>query len=173
MEAKYFDLSEASYGITVRVEWREDYDKNTNQTFITITDLKAKSSKYLGVTYFLDGSISVNGTDIITFNHADEKHYLYWEAKDTFASVRVQKGGVLPPWTSAAISQNKVSIDVNLSGYITNKVWTVKGSEAVELTHTGTVYIDSDLYRATIDNGNSFDLYTPFIDNGTEWKIIS
>jgi hypothetical protein len=180
----YFDLSETSAGITLRVYWQESYDKSTNKSVITITDLQAKSSMWIGISYFLDGIISVNGTEIMAFNHEDLKYYVYWGTKNTFASVRVQKGGVLPPWISAEISHNAdgnktVSIEVNISGYTSTSGvgsgWNVNGSEGVELTHVdwGVIPIDGELYQGYIDNGTGWDLTLPHIDNGSNFELCS
>lgn len=167
-------LSTSNGFFTVRVLWEERYDKGTGKTFIAITDLQATSSEWIGVTYFLDGSISVNGAEVITFNHTEEKHYVYWESKNTFASVGIQKGGAPLPWISADLSRCKnVTIEVNISGYIVNEVWAVEDAEAVELTYTGVVRIDGELYQTFVDTGSGFNLLLPNIDDGSKFELYS
>lgn len=167
-------LSTSNGFFTVRVLWEERYDETSGKTVIAITDLQATSSEWIGVTYFLDGSISVNGAEVITFNHTEEKHFVYWEAKNTFASVRIQNGGAPLPWISADLSQWKnVTIDVDISGYIVDKAWNVEGSESVELTYTGVCTIDGELYQAFVDNGSGFDLLLPHIEDGKKWNLCT
>lgn len=131
----YFDLTGGN-GAMARVYYTENYDVTMNQSTITI-DLQIASSWYYGVTYYLDGSISVGGNVIVTFSSFGGSNNAYIPALNTYVTV----GG--SPWTSGAIDHNTdgsgaVTIDISFKGYTTSggagSGWSVAGSKTVTLT---------------------------------------
>ena len=146
-----FDLVANKAGITLRVFWAETYDETTNKSVITITDIQGKSSLWYGQSYFFDGSIDVEGAEIVTFDRASRAHYVYWGSLNKFESIRAADGYPAPPWESAEILHNAdgsktANITVNISGYTVSgqygSGWTV--SETVEILLTEISVSDPD-----------------------------
>ncbi len=97
------ELTGSKAGITVLLDWVETYNTVTNTSTVTITKMQGKSARWYGISYFLRGSIAINGVDVITFG---ENHYLYWGALNTFTNLRVRRGAKLPPWGTDDINHN-------------------------------------------------------------------
>lgn len=132
----YFDLT-GSYGITLRVNYTENYDAAANTSTLSLS-LQFKSSQYYGIRYYLNGPLSVDGKAIVTFSSVAGTTSVVATALNTFATV---PGG---PWTSGAITHSTdgsksvaVSVDVQgftVSGGVTSG-WRITGSRTVALTN--------------------------------------
>lgn len=131
----YFDLT-GNYGVTARVSYTESFDASGNFSILPI-DLQIASSWYSGVTYYLDGTISINGETIVSMSSAAGSHSVYLQAMNTYAAVSGS------PYTSGKIVHNdngigEATISVNIRGYTTSggagSGWSVSGSKKVVLT---------------------------------------
>ena len=58
--------SSVSWG-TVRVYYSETYEVSTNRSTVTITSIRVKSTNWYGVTYYPDGILKINGTEVASF----------------------------------------------------------------------------------------------------------
>lgn len=135
----YFDIA-GTLGVTARVHYAETYDVLQNTSVLQITALQIKNTEWYGYTYYLDGSISVNGAAVVSPSSVSGNLSVTVDALDTFASA----GGVLaPPWASGQIVHNtdgsrSVTVAVSLRGYTTSgeggSGWRVEGSTTVALT---------------------------------------
>ena len=56
--------------------WSETYDVATNTHVVKIDNIKFKSSNWYGFTYYLTGSIVVNGTTVFSCSSTSGSHYV-------------------------------------------------------------------------------------------------
>lgn len=131
----YFDLS-GNYGVTLRVHWAETYAVETNQSVVSITSLQVMSSWYYGVTYYLDGTISINGSTAFTMSSSGGTNSVTVSALNTFASAGGTFGSV------SGITHNDdgtkaTTITVSVKGYTRDgdagSGWAVNGTQTVTL----------------------------------------
>lgn len=132
----YFDLT-GSNGITMRIHYGETYDVTTNQSVVSITALQVMSSWYYGVTYYLDGTITVDGSTAASMSSSGGTNGVALVALNTWANV----GGTLGSVSSIAHNTDgskSVTIAVSVKGYTTSgsagSGWTVSGSKTIALT---------------------------------------
>lgn len=59
--------SSVSWG-TVRVYYKETYNIESNESDLTITDIKVRSTNWYGITYYPDGIVQVNGVTVLTMD---------------------------------------------------------------------------------------------------------
>ena len=97
-----FELT-GTNGITVQVAWSETYDVGNNTSVISIDSLKAKSSLYENVEYFPNGSISVDGTAVVSFKSSSGTHDVYIDNLNRYYDI---DGSPAAPWKSAAVAHN-------------------------------------------------------------------
>lgn len=97
-----FELT-GTNGITVQVTWSETYDVGNNTSVISIDSLKAKSSLYENVEYFPNGSISVDGTAVVSFKSSSGTHDVYIDNLNRYYDI---DGSPAAPWKSAAVAHN-------------------------------------------------------------------
>lgn len=135
-----FDLSYGNF--TARFTWVEEYDPNAN-TSVVKTNVAVKSS-YWYDTYFLDGTISVDGKTVVEMSSYDGSHSVPVTSTGTFYNVVANGGYSAPPWSSQVITHNldgtkTVSITVEIYGYTLDgscgSGWHMSGSRTIELTH--------------------------------------
>ena len=132
----YFDLT-GSNGITMRIHYGETYDVTTNQSVVSSTALQVMSSWYYGVTYYLDGTITVDGSTAASMSSSGGTNGVALVALNTWANV----GGTLGSVSSIAHNTDgskSVIIAVSVKGYTTSgsagSGWTVSGSKTIALT---------------------------------------
>lgn len=125
--------------VTAQITWNETYEISSNTSIITITNLDIKTSTG---SYFLNGSLAVDGTDVVTFSSYEGSHsinvlnsYEYWPVQDS-------NGNTSFKWKSKSITHNndgskKVSISLNVktyeypSGWL---AWSINTSGNISLT---------------------------------------
>ena len=61
-------IVEGNKGVSMKILWSETYDTITNKSVVTITDLQFQDTWWYGFTYYLSGTLSINGTTVVTFN---------------------------------------------------------------------------------------------------------
>lgn len=136
MANPYFDIS-GTNGVTVRVYWSETNSIEKNQSVVTITDLQVMSSWYSGVTYYLDGTISVDDSVAVTMDSNTGTHPVTLSDLDAFYSVDGTLGAV-SEITHNDDGSKAVTIAVSIKGYTRSggggSGWSVSGSQAVTLT---------------------------------------
>lgn len=139
-----FELA-GTKGITVKVNWSDIYDVAENKSIVHITRLQVKGAYWHGITYFLTGTIVVNGTPVIEFSATNGSHYAYITAQNTYADVVAASSSYKDaPWESEDIVHNSdgnksIAIAVNISGYVVDSTdygngWSVSGTKTVVLT---------------------------------------
>jgi len=115
-------------GMSAVLYWSETYNVANNTHVVSIDNIKFKSSNWYGFTYYLDGSISVNGTTVFSCTSTSGTHNVRIDSQNTEYAI-ASVGGSLPPWASGTITGNtdgtkSVTIAFNFSGY------TIDGSGA-------------------------------------------
>ena len=131
----YFDLT-GNYGASLRVHWSETYDIETNQSVVTISKLQVMSSWYSGVTYYLDGTISINNSVAVNMSSSGGTNPVTIAALDSFYDVGGTLGAV------SGITHNddgsgQTSISVSVKGYTQSggagSGWAVSGTHDITL----------------------------------------
>lgn len=128
----YFDL--ASGFFTVRVNWSEAYEIESNASIVQVDSLQIKTS-YLGNEY-PSGYININGARAVTFDGYYGTHSFYVGTAGTWVTLG---GNPAAPWKSGSIAHNtdgtkSITIEVSLSGTNMGSGWSVSGSQTIELT---------------------------------------
>lgn len=120
--------------------WSETYDVSSNTHVVSIDKLMLKSSNWYGFTYYLDGSVSVNGTAVATFSSSQGTHNCTVSSQN--AEYKVNSSSAPSPWTSGSISGNadgtkSVSIALKFKGYTVDgsgaNAFSIDSSQAVTL----------------------------------------
>ena len=166
-----FDLSANKAGVVIRIELAESYDTQTAQHVVTVTGLYAKGTKgssWYGVSYFLDGSIAVDGLDrtVMAFTKASKDYYFWWGVFEKFEPVDAQYSGPLKSpleWESDPFKADTIKLNVNISGYTASgqygSGWKVSEVLELELTElqnvpdSGTVSVRADPHIGFFYNG--------------------
>ena len=102
--------------------WSETYDVATNTHVVKIDNIKFKSSNWYGFTYYLTGSIVVNGTTVFSCSSTSGSHYVSINSQNTEYPITANSGYSAPPWSSGSITGNTdgtktVTVKFNFSGY--------------------------------------------------------
>ena len=135
-----FELT-GNRGITMEISWAETYDIATNKSTVSITKIRIKSSSYV-TSYYLNGTIKINGTTAITMDSALGTHNVYTQTKNTYYNV-INSDETLATGSVSGIAHNNdgtksVNIVVDISGYTTSggagSGWNVSATKSVDLT---------------------------------------
>ena len=99
-----FELATTNH--TMRISWSETYDATNNRSVVSITKAELKSSQF-SVTYYLTGTIKINGTTVLSCNSSDGTHLVKTESHNVYAAVQPTTSSYSsPPWSSGNISHN-------------------------------------------------------------------
>lgn len=119
-----FSIS-GSQNMTAVVYWSETYNESANTHVVSINRIMLKSSNWYGFTYYLNGSASINGSTVITFNSALGTHNCTVQTQNDEYQIVAAGGYANSPWSSGTISgeadgSKSVSIAINITGYTTD-----------------------------------------------------
>ena len=127
-------------GITMEISWAETYEVATNKSTVSITKIRVKSSSWM-TSYYLNGTIKINGTTAITMNSTLGTHNVYTQTLNTYYNA-VNSDNTLATGSVSGISHNtdgtkSVDIVVNITGYTTSggagNGWNVSATKSVGL----------------------------------------
>lgn len=130
-----FELT-GNNGIAMRFSYTETYDIATNASTVKLSRIEVKSSWYAGVTYYLDGTVKIGGTTVVTASSSGGTHRAYLPSMNSYASITGTLG-------SANIvheddGSKTATVTVSLRGFTQSggagSGWTVSGSKTVTLT---------------------------------------
>lgn len=133
----YVEFS-GSGGFSLRVLYAEDYSVETNASTVTITELQVKATEWYGWTYYLDGTISIDGQTVVSMDSVLGGHSAYIPSMDVWTKVSGTLG------TSGSIAHNtdgskSVAVAVDVRGYTIGggggSGWRANGSKSVALTN--------------------------------------
>ena len=133
-----------SQNFAVIIYWSETYNESANTHVVSITAAQLVSYNWYGFTYYPSGTLSINGTTVVTFNSAIGTHNCTIGSQGTGYNIIPASGSSYPaaPWSSGTISGNadgtkSVSIAANFSCYTADgrggSGWSVSGSQTVTL----------------------------------------
>ena len=137
-----FELS-GSQSMKAKVYWSELYDTDTNTSVVSVDVKIISGSTGSGYLYYLNGTVSVNGTAVISMSSTAGSHNcyaVYGQEANINASSSAYSS---PPWSSGSITHDSdgaksVSISLNISGYELNgkgaSGFSISGSSTVALT---------------------------------------
>ena len=135
-----------SQNFAVIIYWSETYNESANTHVVSITAAQLVSYNWYGFTYYPNGTLSINGSTVVTFNSAIGTHNCTIGSQGTGYNIIPASGSSYPaaPWSSGTISGNadgtkSVSIAANFTCYTADgrggSGWSVSGSQTVTL-HT-------------------------------------
>ena len=137
-----FKLS-GSQSMKANVYWSELYDTDTNTSVVSVDVKIISGSTGSGYRYYLNGTVSVNGTAVISMSSTAGSHNCY-AVYGQEANIKASSSAYSsPPWSSGSITHDSdgaksVSISLNISGYeLSGKGasgFSISGSSTVELT---------------------------------------
>lgn len=138
----YVDIA-GNGGFTARLYWSDEYDIATNTSKVSITKIQFSTTWY-GVVYYLNGTVSVNGSAVASFSSTRGGHlFKPQRPASTFYDMSVASGFAAPPYASGSIAHNNdgsktTTISISVYGYTTSgeygSGWSVSGSSAITLT---------------------------------------
>ena len=140
-----FTLS-GSQNFAVIIYWSETYNEAANTHVVSITSCQLVSYNWYGFTYYLNGTLSINGSTVVTFNSQTGTHNCTISSQSTGYPVVPASGSSYPaaPWSSGTIAGNAdgtktVTIAANFQCFTAagngGSGWSVNGSQNVTL-HT-------------------------------------
>lgn len=133
-----FDIT--SSGFSFRIVYEETYDVASNQSTVTITNIRMKSSSYYGYTYYLNGTVKLtaNGSTktVITMNSQTPTHKVTISKSGTWYSI-YGKFGSVSNLTHDENGNLSISIAISIKCVTTGgggNGSTVSGSKSIALT---------------------------------------
>ncbi|HIT34786.1 MAG TPA: hypothetical protein IAC31_09230 [Candidatus Faecousia intestinigallinarum] len=133
----YVEFS-GSGGFSLRVLYSEDYSVETNASTVKITELQVKSTQWYGFTYYLDGTIRIDGQTVVSMDSGQGGHSAYIPSMNVWTKVSGTMG------TSGSIAHDtdgskSVAVAVDVRGYTIGggggSGWRANGSKSVALTN--------------------------------------
>lgn len=141
-------------GFTLRIGYKETYTIESNQSQISITSIEAKSSNWYGFTYYLNGTIKIDGTTAVSMSSGSGSHPVRIVSQNTYAATSGSKGSAVTV-THDTDGSKKVTISVSVKGYEVDgdggSGWSVSGSKEITLT---TIARASTISAANADIGH-------------------
>ena len=138
-----FTLS-GSQNFAVIINWSETYNESANTHVVSITSCQLVSYNWYGFTYYPSGTLSINGSTVVTFNSSLGTHNCTIGSQNTGYPIIPAAGSsyAAAPWSSGTIAGNadgtkSVSIAANFTCYTAagngGSGWSVNGSQTVTL----------------------------------------
>ena len=135
-----------SQNFAVIINWSETYNESANTHVVSITSAQLVSYNWYGFTYYPNGTLSINGSTVVTFNSQTGTHNCTIGSQNTGYPIIPAQGSSYPaaPWSSGTIAGNadgtkSVSISANFQCFTLagngGSGWSVNGSQTVTL-HT-------------------------------------
>ena len=92
--------------VTAKILWSETYDVISNTSVVTITDVQVKNSSWYGYTYYLSGSLQINGTTVVTFDSTMGTHSVRPGSLNTYTSISANGSYDPAPWGEVTVSMS-------------------------------------------------------------------
>ena len=101
-------LLSGSQNFDVLIYWSETYNEAANTHNVSITSCQLVSSNWYGFTYYPNGSLSINGTKVVTFNSQTGTHNCTIQTQYDGYPIKPAVGSSYPaaPWTLNDIAGN-------------------------------------------------------------------
>lgn len=129
--------------VTAKILWSETYDVISNTSVVTITDVQVKNSSWYGYTYYLSGTLEINGETVVTFNSGLGSHSVRPGSLNTYTSINANGDYDPAPWGGVTVAHNDdgtgtCPITVYFRGWQLDEKasngFTIDGSSNVSLT---------------------------------------
>ena len=138
-----FTLS-GSQNFAVIINWAETYNESANTHVVSITSCQLVSYNWYGFTYYPNGTLSINGSTVVTFNSQTGTHNCTIQTQSAGYPIIPASGSSYPaaPWSSGTIAGNAdgtktVNIAANFQCFTWDgkggSGWSVSGSQNVTL----------------------------------------
>ena len=138
-----FTLS-GSQNFAVIIYWSETYNEAANTHVVSITSCQLVSYNWYGFTYYPNGTLSINGSTVVTFNSQTGTHNCTIQTQSAGYPIIPATGSSYPaaPWSSGTIAGNAdgtktVNIAANFQCFTWDgkggSGWSVSGSQNVTL----------------------------------------
>ena len=138
-----FTLS-GSQNFAVIINWSETYNESANTHVVSITSCQLVSYNWYGFTYYPNGTLSINGSTVVTFNSQTGTHNCTIQTQSAGYPIIPASGSSYPaaPWSSGTIAGNAdgtktVNIAANFQCFTWDgkggSGWSVSGSQNVTL----------------------------------------
>lgn len=137
-----YELTGSKAGITLQVTLTEEYDVLGNFSDLSVA-VGVKSSQYK-YTYYLSGSLKVNGQKLVSFNSSTPTHYVTTRSLNSYYRIRGQSDSYAgSPWSLKGVEHEadgskSVTVEVDITGYTSGgggSGWRVEDSREISLTH--------------------------------------
>lgn len=124
------------------IYWSETYNAAANTHVVSIDDITFASSNWYQFTYYLQGSVTVDGSTVATFNSALGTHHVRVDSQYQEYSIEAAPGYSNPPYYTGTIYGNadgskSVTISATIYGYSSDgrgaNGFCVSGSQTVAL----------------------------------------
>lgn len=132
----FLDLTGGS-GASVRIWYTETYDIEKNTSTVAITSIQVMSTWFAGVTYYLDGTISIAGTVAVSMSSSGGTHPVTISAMNQYYTA----GGSLGSVSGIAHlndGSQSVTVSATIRGYTISggagSGWSASGSKVSKLT---------------------------------------
>lgn len=164
--------------VTAKVLWTETYDVVSNTSVVTITDVQVKNSSWYGYTYYLSGSLEINGETVVTFNSTLGSHSVRPSSLNTYTSIAANGSYDPAPWGEVTVNHNAdgtgtCPITVYFRGWqVEEKAsngFTIDGSSSVSLTAIDRA---APTVSCTVSNitANSFKITATSSASADQWS---
>ena len=102
-----FTLS-GSQNFAVIINWSETYNESANTHVVSITSCQLVSYNWYGFTYYPNGTLSINGSTVVTFNSQTGTHNCTIQTQSAGYPIIPASGSSYPaaPWSSGTIAGN-------------------------------------------------------------------
>lgn len=135
-------LLSGSQNFDVLIYWSETYNEAANTHNVSITSCQLVSSNWYGFTYYPNGSLSINGTKVVTFNSQTGTHNCTIQTQYDGYPIKPAVGSSYPaaPWTLNDIAGNADGTkSVNISANFQCFTWDGKTNiQCVGIRRQGT-----------------------------------
>ena len=124
-----FTLS-GSQNFAVIINWSETYNESANTHVVSITSCQLVSYNWYGFTYYPNGTLSINGSTVVTFNSQTGTHNCTIQTQSAGYPIIPASGSSYPaaPWSSGTIAGNADGTKtVNIAASFQCFTWDGKG----------------------------------------------
>lgn len=135
------------------IYWSETYNAAANTHVVSINDITFASSNWYQFTYYLQGSVIVDGNTVASFNSALGTHHVRVDSQYTEYSIEAAPGYANPPYYTGTIYGNadgskSVTISATIYGYSSDG----RGANGFCVSGSQTVALYTVPRRSTISN---------------------
>ena len=150
-----FTIAGTKY-MSARCYWSETYNEANNTHVVSIDRVCLISTNWYGFTYYPNGTISVGGSNVISFSSASGGHSSTVNTQNAEYPIVAASGYSSPPWVSGTIYGNtdgscSVTISMNFTGLTVNG----SGANGFQINGSSTVTLYTIPRKSTVSMSNA------------------